>query len=1024
MNALKELRVADFDKKQGNAHIPGYVHVTHKIELSGYQLTGAQLFIKNLFNPNTLHKRLLINWQTGVGKSIAAIAIGNEFIKFFQEQYIITKKAQMVCILGFNTNETIKADFFKFPELGYVTEQESKEYTKLFIEHSSKFTNLSSMLSKRITDKSSGGYYQFYGYREFVNSLFLITSKGIQNKITIQEIFATSDNPSLLEEYIENQYVTVNTELINTLKNGLIICDEIHNVYNSLESNNYGSAIKYILDSLGDDAPRAVFMSATPVTGNASEIVDLLNILVPNSKLKRSDLFYRDSDGIYQLKSGSIEQITNMTIDRVSFLLDTDVSLYPKRIFDGVAVENVPYIKFNVFKLSDLHRATVNAETNMVYSQQIRSIYDFVFPNPDSDSDSVIGLYNSADILPKIQKASKEWRDKIGIDTYTDDGVNVITGNFLHVDNIGKYSTKYHGLITDILNTFTKTGKIMIFHYNVQLSGVVLIQEILRVNGFIEESEEVNNTTLCVVCGVKYSSHSKKTGFGSDPDSDSDYHAFKPARFIVAHSSGMVKTNMKRNIAKFNDIGNLHGTEIKIIVGSRIIQEGLNFKAVRVQYVLSLPINFPILIQVLGRVVRKNSHIDLPEPERDVTIKIYAHDIELPRYEHKAKEYKIIQEVEKAIRINAIDNFISYRKNADQYSQNTLESLKFIPQNTYLLPITTKFFDAYGHNDEEIELLSKLVMLLFTNRPVWTFDDLLTEVKNVSNVSYNTDIIDENNLRIALHNNKISSVGKYYILPNVHKNVSIDIESYFRKFVPDPIININLTAHLSKSTESNFYNKIMASYDKKNIELTLLTYPSIFHIELLKRIVLGQVNDEDIIRLYKRFKILIYDSKDPIGYIDNLSVNLYNFNKKEWYNVAHDDYRIGKRNVENDVIIGYVINDSKTTKFKIREPATRSKKDSRTIKKGILCENNMREYVLNLLQKLRKVSNTSSDLKIPHYAADYDKSMTGKQVTFDLCIVVKLYMLSLEEANRNSANGMKDSIRWVYLFHDVVPSAK
>lgn len=1017
MNSLKELRVADFDKKQVNNNIPGYIHISRKVELLGYQLTGAQLFIKNLFNPHTLHKRLLINWQTGVGKSIAAISIGNEFIKFFQEQYLITKKPQMVCILGFNTNETIKADFFKFPELGYVTEQESKEYIKMFIENSTHFTQFASMLSKRITDKTSGGYYQFYGYREFVNSLFLITNKGIQNKITIQDIFATSDKPSLLEEYIENQYVTVNSELINSLKNGLIICDEIHNVYNSLESNNYGSAIKYVLDSLKDDAPRAVFMSATPVTGNASEIIDLLNILVPNIKLKRSDFFYKDSDGIYQLKPNSIEQITTLSVDKVSFLIDTDVDLYPKRIFEGEVIENIPYIKFNVFQLSNFHKNTVDSESNMVYSQQIRTIYDFIFPNPDYDtkSDNYIGLYNSADILPKIQKASSEWRNKVGIDTYSNEGVHVITGNFLHINNIGMYSNKYHGLISDILKTFTKTGKIMIFHYNVQLSGIILIQEILRMNGFIEESEEVNNTTLCVICGAPYNSH-------NDKNKENNGHIFKPCKFIVAHS-GIVKTTMKRNIAKFNDISNLYGTEIKIIVGSRIIQEGLNFKAVRVQYVMSLPINFPILIQVLGRVVRKDSHSDLPEHDRNVTIKIYAHDIELPRYEHKAKEYKIIQEVEKAIRINAVDNFITYKKNKDQLSNDTLESLHFTPQNTQLLPITTKYFNAYGHNNEEIELLSKLVILMFNNRPIWTLDDLMKELHNIGNVNYNIDLIDKNNVLLALHKNNIPLIGKYYILPNFHKNVSIDVESYFRKSIPDSIININLTSYMSKSVENNLYNKIMSMYDKQHIEINLLIYPSMFHIEVLKRIVLGQVHDEDIIRLYKRFKILIYDNKNIIGYIDNLSVNLYNFDKKEWYNLSHDDYKIGRRHNENELIVGYVTDDTRSTsKFKIREPASKvAKKDTRTIKKGILCENNMREYVISLLQKLRKIIG-SIDIKVNNYASNYDKSLIGKQNTTNLCLAVKLYMLALEEAYRNTPNGMRDGIRWVYLFHDILPS--
>jgi hypothetical protein len=317
MQGHKELRIADISNENNNFNF-------------GYQLTNSQLFIKNFFNPNTLYKRILINWQTGVGKSIAAISIGNEFIANFRKTF--EKQSKMVCILGFTTRETIQADLFKYPELGYITEEELKELNNLIKNNDSKQVQFIANLTKRLTDKSTGGYYKFFGYREFFNQLFVLTSLGIINDINTESI-------ADINEYINLGYIKVNEEILNSLKNSLIICDEIHNVYNSLEPNNYGTAIQYVLDILKEEAPRAVFMSATPFTGNASEVIDLLNLLDSSIKLKRLDYFYKDDDDIYQMYENTLLDIERYSRNKVSFLLDTNIHLYPKRIIIGDVIK-------------------------------------------------------------------------------------------------------------------------------------------------------------------------------------------------------------------------------------------------------------------------------------------------------------------------------------------------------------------------------------------------------------------------------------------------------------------------------------------------------------------------------------------------------------------------------------------------------------------------------------------------------------------------------------------------------------
>jgi hypothetical protein len=908
----------------------------------------------------------------------------------------------MVCVLGFSTSETIQADLIKYPELGYVSYKEVEEYNKMIINDDPKLPQFSAILHRRLSDKSTGGYYRFFGYREFVNNLFIVTEKGITNNVSIQDIFTINFNDeedneiNNVEKLINAGYISINNELINSLKGGIIIADEIHNVYNSLEPNNYGSAIQYILDILGDDAPRAVFMSATPLTGNASEVIDLLNLLNPGIKLYRNDYFYKDNDGIYQLKDNALETITELSIGKVSYLLDTDIQAYPERIFMGDSIEDIPYIKINACENSELHNFAIEneRETTENIKTQAYTLYDMVFPNPDLTQK--YGLYS--DVIQKLQSSNQEWRNNVGIDIYNTEGTTVITGSFLYKENIQKYSKKYYNVLEDILDLIkNKTqGKIMVYHHRVQISGVILLQEMFKKNGFIEYDEEPNNSTLCVICGINNINHIKI-----------DDHKFKPCRFIMAHSK-LNKVNMKRNIAKFNNIINLYGEDCKLLIGSRIIREGLNFTAIRYQYILSLPINFPILIQVLGRVVRKHSHQDLPEKYRNVFIKIYATPLEINRYKLKAREYLVIQEVERALRINAVDNFINYKRVVSNIDK--LETLRFHPSNIDKPDIKKKNFDAYKYNDEEITLIKKLINVLFNKRKVWTYKDILLGIKSISNVNYNVNLIDQGNIDISLQTmeNIINVNNEYYIKTNEY-----DIESYFTKKSNVSKIQINLLDNNSKSID-NLFDIIIKDYDKYLtgiLELSLLELPEEFHIELLKRLIENKKpitnDDQRVINMYKRFKIIIKN-----GYLTKLALTVYENN--EWKFESFEQHDIGKRYDENNFIVGYVVTEDNITKFKLRDPGGAKYSDLRSVKKGMLCENYTRKELMRFLTELRKLNGSNHN-----YASKLDNS-NDKLSIEQLCKLIKLYLLSLEENSRKQS--MKKSIRWVYLFHDIMPN--
>ena len=211
----------------------------------------------------------------------------------------------------------------------------------------------------------------------------------------------------------------------------------------------------------------------------------------------------------------------------------------------------------------------------------------------------------------------------------------------------------------------------------------------------------------------------------------------------------------------------------------------------------------------------------------------------------------------------------------------------------------------------------------------------------------------------------------------------------------------------------------MLTYEEKYIngiiELSLITLPADVHIQILKQIVENKIKNPKIINLYKRFNILIMNTFNvPIGYIDNISVNVYS--GSEWQNEPFEKYNIGRRYDENKYLIGYVINENSETKLKLREPIIGHKySDLRSVHKGMVCENNVREDLISMITDLRKINT------VKNYAYLYDQSIS-KGSNLELCTIIKLYLLSFEEKSRNGPNGMKNSIRWVYLFHDILPN--
>ena len=632
--------------------------------------------------------------------------------------------------------------------------------------------------------------------------------------------------------------------------------------------------------------------------------------------MKRNDLFNSNN----RLLKGAESKIAELSRGRVSYLVNTNVLLYPRRIMEGKSIPGIKYLKFIRCKISTPHEKLYKKEFNnnsRTISQESRYITDMIFPSPDGF------IYNKSDYL-KLLKTDSKWlnNNKITVED------SRLGGDFLNIKYIKKISAKYHKMLLDIFdNIKNKRGKILIYHNFIILTGINILEKILIANGILDYYSDPVDNTICVKCGKKYKDHT-------------DMVEFTPCRFL---SSDVDKLLLDKHINMFNSASNTNGDEYLILLGSKKIRESYNFKAIRNIYIMNRPDNIPSLIQIFGRAVRENSHYLLPEEKRNVNIRIYTSSLssdlsyEEIKYKEKIEDYTIIQQIEKILHENAIDSSINNSIiNESTSNDNRLKDIKFTPileqknkikLNT-LKSLNKSTFDIY-HRFDEINIITYIIKRLFLEHsPVFVYDDLFLMVRDPKfNIEYDTTLIDEDNFIIALSNllytknyininsNELTMsdmlfdpIDKRILYPDNTYRVIVHINKYYMLI---PLIDNKLYAcsdisyrniHINKNRTINIYkylveiesgkkykqNKI-TFYNKykdtkiENLIQAVCDFGVDFHIRFIEDVIVYIFNIWTNNRSKKSnmhgfyFKILYYyDLIDNVIFASTVSGDLYN----------------------------------------------------------------------------------------------------------------------------------------------------
>lgn len=659
MNALvrkKEFATYRYTRPQGKVDYDE--EVDKACGASGtFRLTLNQKFLKNFLSPNTHYNSVLLYHETGSGKTCSALSIAEQFKSVFSKKIIIL------------TPPTLKANFLKqlfdVDKVDMTTMSARNQCVgQAYLDQvPDRFKLTKKELDVRVNQIIRNNY-QFYSFIEFANLI-----KSIEDRL------------SAVDSRTEMVEAKVNSAIKDMFSDCMIIIDEAHNVRadNEETSKQVPPIVLKVLRAVTN--VKLLVLTATPMFNEAPEIVWLINLILANEKrplIESSDIFSQDGS----IKPTGQALLNEVTRGYVSFMRGQKPFSFPTRLYPSInkdprVLKKSQFPKFDIYnqplgKEQQLERLELINATMNDYQTTVYSKVERTGDNEDKGEESKkSNLINSTLIsniaFPTVRQDSKGNFKGFDVkDTFGERGfyrcfdrvngskmlkvqynslVRAEFGEFLHPENIGKYSSKMKNVVDYILN-----AEGIVFVYSRFIEGGILPLAIaLEHAGFVRADGhnilsgatkvkplyvgEGKRATYTVLCGQQH----------------------------ITHPSALTK-----GIEEIKAEANKDGNIVKVVLGTDVTAEGIDFKCIREVHVLEPWYHLNKLEQIVGRAVRTCSHVALPPEKRNVTVFHHAslpnyytnkgiEPIDLRIYRMAELKQKRIRAVEDILQSNAID---------------------------------------------------------------------------------------------------------------------------------------------------------------------------------------------------------------------------------------------------------------------------------------------------------------------------------------------------------------------------------
>tara|TARA_Y100000389_G_scaffold67460_1_gene63752 strand:- start:393 stop:3857 length:3465 start_codon:yes stop_codon:yes gene_type:complete len=635
--------------------------------ISDFTIKGHQTFLKNFMTKESPYKSILIYHGVGVGKTCSGVSIAENF----RDPY--SRKDRRIIVLSSKNIKIGWKNTIFSPEKGI--DQCTGDTFKQ-----------NESTSDREVNKLIKQYYELMGYQSFSNY--------VRKLITKEQLRLPKEEKQFAAERL----------IKKMFSNRLLIIDEAHNIRdeqtNELKMRDVVKTIELVIKY--SDNLRLILLTATPMYNRSSEIVWLLNMMLMNDNrplLNKRDIF----DSMGEITEEGKHIIQEKCRSYVSYLRGENPITFPLRIYPSMAgfpnyskSEDICVLRDNFypkknlvggqikdkFQFLELFGSRLQGHQDNIYK---RHIQDLIESNPDMDLDIRGEKTSITDIISSMQLSniiypnisSTKQKDITIEQLVGEKGLSKCMnrrgnkysykaetlkshGPIFDIDHIQKYSSKIYAFLKVLENT----EGIVFIYTNFIASGITPLCLALEQNGY----KRFRGGPM-----LQYPKKRPQIKINTTHN----------ASYMVIDGTTS-KKDLEEQLKIVNSKGNINGEKIKIILGTVVASEGLDFKRIRSIHILDPWVHLNRLEQTIGRGIRFCSHSDLPNKDKNVLIFLHVGiltdnkeciDTHIYRYaERKARQIGYVEDVLKRV---AVDRYLY--KDVNIIRKGDIHSVKVKP---------------------------------------------------------------------------------------------------------------------------------------------------------------------------------------------------------------------------------------------------------------------------------------------------------------------------------------------------------
>ena len=963
-----------------------------------------QAIAPNFISPNTPYKGVILMHGTGSGKTGSAILIAEQF----KEQVKKYNTKIFVVVPGPNTRDNFKNEILTWTG-------------ETYLKNKGTFNQMTKMEKEReikIALYAAAQYYKIMSYKTFYKKV--LGEKIVEKKLSSDNKIKTNYKKTSEGDY-ERELVV---DRITNMDNALLIIDEAHNI----SGNEYGEALKKIIKN--SQNLRIILMTATPMINLADEIVDLLNFLRPeDDKIQRDKIFTSEKNYLMKLKPSGLEYLKEKAQGYISYYRGNIPYTFAKRVEKGKIPDGLlftPLIRCYMEKFQEDVYLKTKENIDDTLDRTSSAAANFVFPGLNKDKNDIIGYYSTEGINtvmahlnsdgPLLRslinkklfngKISKEEEDNFIIENSEKN----ITGGILKLNYLRYFSIKFYKIIKRLNKLIEgKKGSRTAFIYSnlVRAGGMEMFSESLKQNGYLEYQDDSRNYD------IKDDTIDYKTGKTYSQFKKEKLTNFKPAVFILitgsVDESGEDMSEAKQKLIKdvFNNPDNIDGKNIKFVLGSRVMNEGVTLKNCYEVHILDVFYNLPKVEQVIGRAIRMCVHKDsITDENKFPKVHVYryviARDGELTTdemlYKKAEEKYLLVKEVERGLKEVAIDcplllNANMFPEEIEKYKGCVPPTLENVKKGKKICPALCDFKEC-NFKCANNKLNEKY------------FDKTKYKNLNTNEIDYNTFNDELATFEINQVKSKIKDLYRFkhiYLYEEILKEIKKSFLPHQAELFDTYFLDQSLESMMPRSENdfNNFKDTVFDKYNKAG-----------YLIQRNKYYIFQPFNENENVPIYYRENVDIKNTNQVSlkNYIEQKYgevkstmpvIEEKNTNKKEsgydfesvidYYDDRDENYIVGIIDKNFNKLAS---NDNDL--FKIRAPRGKSTDKKRgtgipTLKGAVCSTSKDKDYLMNLIKKIPNIKKE-------------EISRIDKLTREDICNEMRDKLLYLEKYSTSKDN--------------------